>query len=379
MKCRFRGLYIYPSLPNATSVQQETDHTYGPFKGVVRDNLKKMSSAFYAAGLSIPLNTTTFGLIVFGGTIPVGPSTTITCRNALAETFDVESNLTSWREVGAVPHTRKCLTDSKVRHDGTDERDPNFNAYKDIQSQNDYSTAQLNLMRYRGDVLRAQFCPDKISERKESMAVTVANTPRERQEAIATANTHGAKFFFTGGKHVTSNDMFKAAEINRRKAEATEREKEKKRRVEFHARREAALPIVDRLELELENDVGRLTSKELEVLLRWKGVAASKMGNVTNRRLLYQQLADGDLEAVSIPAPWTEIDEAELISLRDAPIEMYDTAYGRFEEQKKRDVKHAYQKMSAAEKDIFKKKMVKIDEVDAGVDEESPPPTPTPV
>ena len=41
MKCRFRGLYIYPGLPNATSVQQETDHNYGPFKGVVRDNLKK--------------------------------------------------------------------------------------------------------------------------------------------------------------------------------------------------------------------------------------------------------------------------------------------------------------------------------------------------
>jgi hypothetical protein len=225
-------------------------------------------------------------------------------------------------------------------------------------------------MGYRGDVLRAQFCPDKISERKESMAVTVANT-RERQEAIAAANTHGAKFFVTGGEHVTSNDMFKAAEINRRKAEAAEREKEKKRRVEFHARRETALPIVDRLELELENDVGRLTSKELEVLLRWKGVAASKMGNVANRRLLYQQFAEGDIvEEVSIPAPWTDIDEAELVALRDAPIEMYDTAYGRFEEQKKRDVERSYQKMSAVEKEIFKKKMAEIDEADAGVDEE---------
>ena len=44
-----------------------------------------------------------------------------------------------------------------------------------------------------------------------------------------------------------------------------------------------------------------------------------------------------------------------------------------------RDVERAYQKMSAAEKDIFKKKMAEIDEADAGVDEESPPPTPTPV
>jgi hypothetical protein len=289
-KCRFRGLYIYPGLPNATSVQQETDQNYGPFKGVVRDNLKKMLSAFYAAGLTIPLNMTTFGLIVYGGTIPVGPSTTVTCRNALAETFDVASNLTSWREVGAVPHTRKCLTNSKVRHDGTDERDPNFDIYQDIQSQNDFSTAQLNLMGFRGDVLRAVFRQDKISEMTASQAVTVANT-RERQEVIAAANTHGSKFFVTGGEHVTSNDMFIAAEINRRKAEAAKREKEKKSRVEYHARREAALPIVDRLEHELDNNVGRLTSKELEVLLRWKGVATSKMGNVANRRLLYQQFA----------------------------------------------------------------------------------------
>jgi hypothetical protein len=193
MKSQFSGLYIYPGLPNATSVQQETDHNYGPFKGVVRDNLKKMSSSFYAAGLTIPLNMTTFGLILYGGTIAVGPSTTITCRNALQESFDVESILNSWRIVGAVPHTRKCLTNLNVRHDGTDERNPNFDAYQDIQSQNDYSTAQLNLMGYRGDVLRAVFRPDKISERKASMAVTVANT-RERQEAISATHTHGSKF-----------------------------------------------------------------------------------------------------------------------------------------------------------------------------------------
>jgi hypothetical protein len=80
------------------------------------------------------------------------------------------------------------------------------------------------------------------------MAVTVTNT-RKQQEAIAAANTHGAKFFVTGGEHKTANDMFKEAEINRRKAEAAEREKEKKRQVEFHARCEAALPIATALSI----------------------------------------------------------------------------------------------------------------------------------
>jgi hypothetical protein len=65
-------------------------------------------------------------------------------------------------------------------------------------------------------------------------------------------------------------------------------------------------------------------------------------------------------------APWTEIDEAELI------------AYGRFEEQKKRVVERAYQKMNTAEKEVFKRKMAKYDETDANHGETLPP-TPTPV
>ena len=211
---------------------------------------------------------------------------TITCRNALAETLDAASNKHSWTKVGAVPHTRKCLTNSKVRHDGTDKRDPNFDAYQDIQSQNDYSTAQLNVMGYRGDLLRLQFCPDnEISERRALGLVTVANT-RERQEALAAAHTHGKKFFVMGGEDVTLNDMLIAVELNQRKAEATGREKDKKSQVEYHTRREATLPIVDRLKNKLENDVRRLKSKELEVLLWWKGVPMSVMGNVANRCIL---------------------------------------------------------------------------------------------
>ena len=104
----------------------------------------------------------------------------------------------------------------------------------------------------------------------------------------------------------------------------------------------------------------------------------STMGNVANRRILYQQFAEGVAEEVSVPAPWTEIDKAELVALRDGPIAICDTAYGRFEEQKKRDVERAYQKMTATEKEVFRQKMAEIDEADAD-DREAIPPTPTPV
>ncbi len=64
-----------------------------------------------------------------------------------------------------------------------------------------------------------------------------------------------------------------------------------------------------------------------------------------------------------VPAPWTEIDEAELIALRDGPITISNTAYGWFEEQKKRDVERAFQKMTAAEKEFFKRKMAVLDKL----------------
>jgi hypothetical protein len=115
-----------------------------------------------------------------------------------------------------------------------------------------------------------------------------------------------------GGKHITLDNMFKSAEIVSQNAEAVEREKNRKRRLEYHARHEAALPILDRLENELENVVAQLTGKELEVLLCWKGVPVSKMGNVANRWVLYQQFAVGGEEEeddTSIPAPWMDTDE----------------------------------------------------------------------
>ncbi len=103
---------------------------------------------------------------------------------------------------------------------------------------------------------------------------------------------------------MTSDNMFKVAEINKRTEVAAEREKDKKCWIEYRARRGAALPIVDRLENELENNVARLTSKELEVLLRWKGVPEPRMGNVANRQVLYQQFSEKGAEEASIPAPW---------------------------------------------------------------------------
>ncbi len=102
---------------------------------------------------------------------------------------------------------------------------------------------------------------------------------------------------------------------------------------------------------------------------------------MTNRRVLYQKFADGGEEEeddASIPAPWTDADETGLVALRNAPIEMADTSYGRFRATQKRDAKKAYQHMDAEEREAFLWRLTEIDADDAE-DGQSPPSNPTTV
>ncbi len=81
-----------------------------------------------------------------------------------------------------------------------------------------------------------------------------------------------------------------------------------------------------------------------------------KIRNVANRRVLYQQFADGGEEEkddTSIPTPWTDADEAGLVALTNAPIEMANTLYGQFLATQKRDAEKAFQHMSTAERRHF--------------------------
>ncbi len=97
-----------------------------------------------------------------------------------------------------------------------------------------------------------------------------------------------------------------------------------------------------------------------------------------NRRILYQQFAEGGVEEASIPAPRTENDQMELNALRNASIKMPDTSYVCFLVQQKKDAERAHKKMSAREEAAFKWKMAEIDEAGVG-DGQSPPPSLTSV
>jgi hypothetical protein len=172
-KARFQGVYLFPGLPNATSVQQETDTNYGPFKSVIHSNLKNIATACFSAQKSMKLGPSTFGLIVYGGVCPISK---VVCENAVDRAFNVKSNQHLWAEVGAVPFTMKCLENKNVGHDGTDRDDPNSDAFADVQSQNDYSTTQLTMMGYKGEILRAQYHEDKVRALRAAAPVMVAHT-----------------------------------------------------------------------------------------------------------------------------------------------------------------------------------------------------------
>ena len=72
----------------------------------------------------------------------------------------------AWSEVGVFPFTKKCLTNKKVCHDVTNKDYLNFGIFQDIQSQNNFSTTQLNIMGYKGVALKSQFTENTIWERQ---------------------------------------------------------------------------------------------------------------------------------------------------------------------------------------------------------------------
>ncbi len=73
-----------------------------------------------------------------------------------------------------------------------------------------------------------------------------------------------------------------------------------------------------------------------------------------------------------------DANEVGLVALKNAPIEMADTSYGRFLVTQKRDAKRAFQHIDAAEREAFLRRLTKINAADAKGGR-FPPSNPTPV
>lgn len=116
-----RGLIIIMGLPNATSVQQEMDALYGPFKSATYARGEKVvQTKLRDRGLARKngeqLQSTVLNLD-FGdlSTIVNGMPGDDLCDRPFDCHFSKEKILWSWAKVGFVPFTRSCLKNTKVR------------------------------------------------------------------------------------------------------------------------------------------------------------------------------------------------------------------------------------------------------------------------
>jgi hypothetical protein len=332
---RFHGFLLYPSVPNTTAVTQETDQSYGPFQSKLRTNLQVLIDERLHAEKPTSLSPWIVGLVVFGGE---DPETGCVVESAFQAGFNHTQNLRAWAKVGAVPLTRACLQNSKVRRsigDGTDEQQATALL---IQEHNKLACAALTMAGYNGDVMKLTLKPAASTR-----VVTVAHS-QDRVELLSQAKTHGNIYAATGGDHLTSNDIFKGIALKQRKVMRENLAKEKKVRERMERTEFNALDIIARR----GGDTTKLTSGELTILLTWHKVP--KVIGMNKEQKLSKW---GRILTSGKPPPlyekWTEEDELRLEEAQSDVVEMAHTALGQMEALKKKELVLAARAMSEEE------------------------------
>jgi hypothetical protein len=146
----------------------------------------------------------------------------------------------------------------------------------------------------------------------------------ERIELLARANTHGKKFFATGGSHVCSDDFFKAQALQAREDEIEQMTKLKKQLLGKAELRNKGMAILVAKSVIFEtNNYREVSVKELDVLLSWYGVDIKGMKKPEKVEKWKEiQVSKTDLPTIEV---WMEKDEDKLRELRDRDIDMSGT------------------------------------------------------
>ena len=97
---RLRGFYLFPGVPNTTSVTQETDQNYGPFKTYYRKNIELLSQEKFQEKRTLGLAE--LPLLVFGRE---AMEQQCKLRDSFSLAFSREACLSAWKKCGSVPLT----------------------------------------------------------------------------------------------------------------------------------------------------------------------------------------------------------------------------------------------------------------------------------
>ena len=147
---------------------------------------------------------------------------------------------------------------------------------------------------------------------------------------------------------MNSNDIFKAVEMEARAVQIKERERERKARIAFSELEKRAKAAIARV----NGNNAILKATELVDLLKWHGFSKEAIGFKPQNFAAWQIICDEGGQSNpegSKLAPWTEEDEKEFEEFKNKKIEMKDTALGRREEMKRRELRAAVPMMAREE------------------------------
>ncbi len=202
---RASGFILFPGAPSMTAGLQETDQSYGPFKHQYAKNLDAIVEVRVNQNKPTSLPPWMVCLVVYGGK---DSETGLVVENlAFQAAFSYAACHAVWDKVGAAPLTRACLGDKLVRKlisDGDNEYQQLITL---IQEGNNLAMDSLTGWGYDASALRDTIIPIKKSK------INTKEQIIEQQMQLMKAATAGKKFTIMGGNHLTSDDIFIAAEM----------------------------------------------------------------------------------------------------------------------------------------------------------------------
>jgi len=336
---RARGCYLFPSVPNSSSVSQEMDQIFDLFKTLMRGNVEKLHSALMKIGCSVSLGRDDCCMIVFGGTHVLEDGSVVELEEAFDRSFCPHRVLYSFNKVGSVPLIRNCLSNKKVHVElevddaNIENEDPIVRRLHELDSQLEACVSYLLIQGFT----KARLLHVRAKRKKKSDQPVMLPYTLERQQAFLRAKTIGGKYKALNGTHITHDDMFILEEMRQCSGEIKAMTAQKMEWIVAVDRSKEAFELIQSKEEQgypLENIVANKTKwtvPELDILLKWK--LGKKSANMWKQEKLdeWVSIQGKPVEPVS---PWMEEDEAKLVALQSS-VEIEDTELGKAQRRMK--------------------------------------------
>ena len=237
-----------------------------------------------------------------------------------------------------------------------------------VQEANEYAVYSLTEAGFDGSQLQAVVAVRPPDAR--STGPITQRMSKERIELLARANTHGKKFYATGGSHVCSDDFFKAQALLARNDVLAEKEALKKtwqHKAEIAAKGMAI--VVEKAALFETNNYKDVSSKELDVLMQWYDVEKRQGMKKPDKVAAWKDIRLSG-KAPPVVHDWTDDDEQQLMRIKNREVDMSETYLGRYAALQKRNAVAAVLDFTNDEWDSLKRMREEADStnIDLGDD-----------